>query len=61
MGSSLHLLFLWLFQYFTMARGRSAALAPVGWAWLSGLGKLLLGLQITHLENEEAGREWLFS
>lgn len=58
MGSFLHLLFflcVWLFQYFTVAMGRSAVLAPVGWAWLSGLGQLLLGLQITHLENEELG------
>lgn len=53
--------FLWLFQYFTVARGRSAVLAPVGWAWLSGLGQLLLGLQITHLENEELGRGGFFS
>lgn len=53
--ASAFFLCVWLFQYFTVAMGRSAVLAPVGWAWLSGLGQLLLGLQITHLENEELG------
>ena len=44
-------LFLWLFQYFSVARGRSAVLAPAVRAWLSAGGKPLLRLQITHLEK----------
>lgn len=44
--------FLWLFRCLTVARGWSAALAPVVWAWLRAGGKPLLGRQITHLEKE---------
>lgn len=60
LGSSLHLqvlfiyylLFLWLLQYFMVARGRSAVLVPAVRAWLSAEGQPLLRLQITHLEKE---------